>query len=85
MWSVIDRLLFHFLKYFPHTGFGSQNQVYVNVNIVLDNTKFKVTHNRQKKYSPEDLPHLGRSARTRLKRFPLKQVQIPVNLSHECN
>lgn len=48
MWPVIDHLLFHFLKYFPHTSFGSQNQIHINVNIVIDNTKFKVTHNWQK-------------------------------------
>lgn len=36
-WSFI---LLHF---FPHTRVGSQNQIYITVNIVTDNTKFKVT------------------------------------------
>lgn len=37
-WSFI------LLKYFfSHTSFGSQNQIHIKVNIVIDNTKFKVT------------------------------------------
>lgn len=36
-WSFI------LLKYFPHISFGSQNQIHIKVNIVIDNTKFKVT------------------------------------------
>lgn len=36
-WSFI---LLHF---FSHTRVGSQNQIYITVNIVTDNTKFKVT------------------------------------------
>lgn len=88
MWSVMDHLLFHFLKYFPHTSFGSQNQIYINVNIVIDNTKFKVTRNWQKILSRRfaSLEKIKEdSSPNRLKWFTLKQVQIPVNLSQKCN
>lgn len=38
---------FTFLKYFPHTSFGSQNQLYISLNEVMKTIqKFNVTlHN----------------------------------------
>lgn len=39
MCLVIDHLFFHSSKYFPRISFGSQNQIYIHVNIVIDNTK----------------------------------------------
>lgn len=60
MCSAINHLFFHFLKYFPHTSCGSQNQFNISLNEVIKTIqKFNVTlHNWQKKYCPQGLQHL---------------------------
>lgn len=46
MCSSISHLFFEFLKYLPHTSFGSQNQFDISLNKVIDKTNFRVTiHN----------------------------------------
>lgn len=50
---------FTFLKYFPHTSFGSQNQLYISLNEVIKTIqKFNVTLHNWQKYCPQVLQHL---------------------------